>query len=171
MGCFIFVHGIAGPSMRIDCAALVFPLPLPQGRFQSKQRVRATQVLPSSFLLWWAFVSKLPSPSQQKKVKLSFHLLIVCFELFPRIELGTSSLPRKCSTTELKQHLLPKSEAKVRQVFLFCNFFEHFFKKSFYPLQNSPAKGPTNNYKLRGVATQMENWKLTDPSVASRHLP
>ena len=79
------------------------------------------------------------------------------FELFPRIELGTSSLPRKCSTTELKQHLLPKSEAKVRQVFLFCNFFEHFFKKSFYPLQNSPAKGPTNNYKLRGVATQMEN--------------
>ncbi len=24
-------------------------------------------------------------------------------ELFPRVELGTSSLPRKCSTTELKQ--------------------------------------------------------------------
>ena len=48
-------------------------------------------------------------------MKLSFHLLIVCFELFPRIELGTSSLPRKCSTTELKQHLLPKSGTKVQK--------------------------------------------------------
>ena len=48
---------------------------------------------------------------------------IVCFELFPRIELGTSSLPRKCSTTELKQHLLPKSGTKVVQVFELCNSF------------------------------------------------
>ena len=52
------------------------------------------------------------------------------FELFPRIELGTSSLPRKCSTTELKQHLLPKSEAKVQRYFQLCNFFgENFLQK------------------------------------------
>ena len=49
------------------------------------------------------------------------------FELFPRIELGTSSLPRKCSTTELKQHLLPKSVAKVLHIFQLCNFFAENF--------------------------------------------
>ena len=95
-----------------------------RGRFQSKQRERATT---SVALLFFCcdrlFVSELPSLLQQKKVKLSFHLLIVCIELFPRIELGTSSLPRKCSTTELKQHLLPKSGTKVQRIFLLCNFF------------------------------------------------
>ena len=29
-----------------------------------------------------------------------------CGELLPRVELGTSSLPRKCSTTELQQHVV-----------------------------------------------------------------
>ena len=115
---------------RIDCASLVFPLLLPQGRIQSNQRERATTSVALFFFLFqWAYVSKLPRPLKQKKVKLSFHLLIVCFELFPRIELGTSSLPRKCSTTELKQHLLPKSEAKVQRVFLLCNFLVLFFQK------------------------------------------
>ena len=98
----------------------------------SKQPTRKgdTRGRPPLFLFVRAYVCKHPRPDEQKKVKLSFHLLVVCFELFPRIELGTSSLPRKCSTTELKQHLLPKSEAKVQRYFQLCNFFgENFLQK------------------------------------------
>ena len=36
-------------------------------------------------------------------------------ELSMRLELTTSSLPRKCSTTELRQHSLFKSDAKVHK--------------------------------------------------------
>ena len=158
-----------GISRRIDCASLVFPLLLPQGPFQggltrhsaafsssaaagapSKQTMSKgdNECRPLLFLSQEAFVSKLPSPSQQKKVKLSFHLLIVCFELFPRIELGTSSLPRKCSTTELKQHLLPKSGTKVQCIFLLCNFFVQKIAKTFYPIAqvvvNNPIKSHCN---------------------------
>ena len=44
------------------------------------------------------------------------------FELLTRIELVTSSLPRKCSTTELQQQLAIKSGAKIRINFNFTNF-------------------------------------------------
>ena len=44
------------------------------------------------------------------------------FELLTRLELVTSSLPRKCSTTELQQQLSAKSEAKVMLFFRFAKF-------------------------------------------------
>ena len=123
---------------------LGFPLLLPQGRHQSNQRERVTtSVALLFFFIAIGLCKQVPNPiATKKKVKLSFHLLIVCFELFPRIELGTSSLPRKCSTTELKQHLLPKSEAKVQRYFQLCNFFgENFLQKL---LATATTKHTTN---------------------------
>ena len=37
----------------------------------------------------------------------------------------TSSLPRKCSTTELQQHYCVKSRAKVQLFFVSANFFRN----------------------------------------------
>ena len=51
----------------------------------------------------------------QKPAPLQGGFLCSSFELFTRLELVTSSLPRKCSTTELKQHFLIKSDAKVHK--------------------------------------------------------
>ena len=48
------------------------------------------------------------------------------FELLMRIELTTSSLPRKCSTPELQQQLLSKSGAKVENKFHLSKYFDHF---------------------------------------------
>ena len=43
-------------------------------------------------------------------------------ELLTRLELVTSSLPRKCSTTELQQQLSAKSRAKVMLFFISSKF-------------------------------------------------
>ena len=52
------------PFPRIDCAALVFPLLLPQGRHQSKQRERTTtSVVLFFFLLCGVYVNKFPHPA------------------------------------------------------------------------------------------------------------
>ena len=47
---------------------------------------------------------------------------VLSFELLTRLELVTSSLPRKCSTTELQQHYCSKAVAKIEQIFDFANF-------------------------------------------------
>ena len=49
-------------------------------------------------------------------------VFIFCSELLTRLELVTSSLPRKCSTTELQQHLCLKARAKVALFFIFAKF-------------------------------------------------
>ncbi len=48
-------------------------------------------------------------------------------ELLTRLELVTSSLPRKCSTTELQQQLLHFSGAKVIQKKLLAKLFDLFW--------------------------------------------
>ena len=48
--------------------------------------------------------------------------ILLSLELLTRIELVTSSLPRKCSTTELQQHLCLKARAKVALFFIFAKF-------------------------------------------------
>ena len=51
--------------------------------------------------------------------------ILPSFELLTRLELVTSSLPRKCSTTELQQHCCVKSRAKVQLFFISANFFSN----------------------------------------------
>ena len=51
--------------------------------------------------------------------------ILLSFELLTRLELVTSSLPRKCSTTELQQHFCVKSRAKVQLFFISANFFRN----------------------------------------------
>ena len=48
--------------------------------------------------------------------------ILLSFELLTRLELVTSSLPRKCSTTELQQQLSAKSRAKVMLFFISAKF-------------------------------------------------
>ena len=61
-----------------------------------------------------------------------------CFELLTRLELVTSSLPRKCSTTELQQHSLRICDAKVHKIFESANFLSKKMKnyKLFNPQNN-----------------------------------
>ena len=121
---------------RIDCASLVFPLAPPRAPSKLLMQKRCAYQRTYLFVCEAIYVHKCPhSHTNKKTTSIGYRLFcIVCFELFPRIELGTSSLPRKCSTTELKQHLLPKSEAKVQRVFLLCNFLVLFFQK-YIPLK------------------------------------
>ena len=73
-------------------------------------------------------------------------ILVIYFdfsELLTRLELVTSSLPRKCSTTELQQHFCAKSRAKVVIFFDSANFFatnspKHFVLDSIINLKASP---------------------------------
>ena len=48
--------------------------------------------------------------------------ILLSLELLTRLELVTSSLPRKCSTTELQQQLSAKSRAKVMLFFISSKF-------------------------------------------------
>ena len=60
-------------------------------------------------------------------------------ELLIRLELTTSSLPRKCSTTELQQHYSHSFRERVHkstQDFLICKFFS---KKNIPSIQNNKA--------------------------------
>ena len=52
--------------------------------------------------------------------------ILLSFELLTRLELVTSSLPRKCSTPELQQQLLSKSGAKVENKFHLSKYFDYF---------------------------------------------
>ncbi len=52
-----------------------------------------------------------------QKTKKGATIRLLLFELLTRLELVTSSLPRKCSTTELQQHLTLSSGAKVENKF------------------------------------------------------
>ena len=55
----------------------------------------------------------------------------------------TSSLPRKCSTTELQQHLVLKARAKVALFFIFAKFgskkFTVLHKKGVAPRRATPV--------------------------------
>ncbi len=63
-----------------------------------------------------------------KKQALPNLVTLVCFELLIRLELTTSSLPRKCSTTELQQHSTPFERCKsMKQIPIDQTFFDYFF--------------------------------------------
>ena len=64
-------------------------------------------------------------------------IILLSFELLTRLELVTSSLPRKCSTTELQQPLTHLSGAKVenkiestKKYALFLHFLHEKFAES-----------------------------------------
>ena len=74
------------------------------------------------YVLFWVFYSSMPCsfafyhscthmyiPSIPSELSLSYWTYLIISHLEPRsrIELPTSSLPRKCSTTELPRHVLP----------------------------------------------------------------
>ena len=54
--------------------------------------------------------------------------MVRLFELLPRVELGTSSLPRMRSTTELKQQHFVFASAKVLHFFEMANFYALFYR-------------------------------------------
>ena len=63
-----------------------------------------------------------PYKQQTPPFRVAF-VFIFCSELLTRLELVTSSLPRKCSTTELQQHFALKARQKYNFFFVSANFF------------------------------------------------
>ena len=91
-------------------------LSAPRGRFQ-KQCSHTMCVLLFCMIFYLQAVNY-----HTKQQTLPFGSACIAFELLTRLELVTSSLPRKCSTTELQQQLSAKSRAKVMLFFISSKF-------------------------------------------------
>ena len=79
--------------------------------------------------------------------------ILLSFELLTRLELVTSSLPRKCSTTELQQHFTLSSGAKVGNKFestkKYGLFLQVLSEKYCFPNLHSAKLGVVRYAKYR----------------------
>ena len=93
---------------RLDrlCPQSLSCLSAPRGRFQ-KQCSHTMCVL-----LFCMIVYLQAANYHTKQQTLPLGSACIAFELLTRLELVTSSLPRKCSTTELQQHFVLKAGQK-----------------------------------------------------------